>query len=103
MACTMGTTAGHQPSLSPAVPVYCTREAVSRVLSMLHRAISIHLIHKARLKPKHGATGGVAVIDHSGSALKLNFRFQANSPTTEILYTARYVKRIRSGQMSGKP
>jgi hypothetical protein len=41
----------------------------------VHRAISTHLIHKAGLKLRSGATGAVTLIQRFGSALNLNIHF----------------------------
>jgi hypothetical protein len=75
--------------ISPPVPLHYLFAARphggEQSASIFYRAISTHLIHKARLKPTHSATGEVALAHTSGSALKLNKRFHANTPTTEIL------------------
>ena len=46
--------------------------AMSKVLSIIYRAISTHLIHKAGLQLKDVATGAVTLIQRFGSALNLN-------------------------------
>ena len=50
-------------------------EAMGKVLSIVYRAISTHLIHKAGLPLKNGATGAVTLIQRFGSALNLNIHF----------------------------
>ena len=47
-------------------------QAMGKVLGIVYRAISTHLIHKAGLKRKEGATGAVTLIQRFGSALNLN-------------------------------
>ena len=37
-------------------------EAIGKVLGIVHRVISTHLIHKAGYSPKEGATGAVTLI-----------------------------------------
>ncbi|MFT7266568.1 MAG: hypothetical protein ACI9A2_004663 [Halioglobus sp.] len=49
--------------------------AVGKVLGIVYRAISTHLIHKAGLQLKDGATGAVTLIPRFGSALNLNRHF----------------------------
>ena len=49
--------------------------AMSKVLSIVHRVISSHLIHKAGHSLKEGATGAVTLIQRFGSALNLNIHF----------------------------
>jgi hypothetical protein len=46
-----------------------------RVLGIVHRVISSHLIHKAGYSLKEGATWGVTLIQRFGSALNLNIHF----------------------------
>ena len=50
-------------------------QAMGRVLGIIYRAISTHLIHKAGLQLKDGATGAVTLIQRFGSALNLNIHF----------------------------
>ena len=45
-------------------------QAMSKVLGIVYRAISNHLIHKAGLKRKEGATGAVTLIQRFGSSLE---------------------------------
>jgi hypothetical protein len=47
-------------------------QAMGKVLGIVYRAISTHLIHKAGLQLKNGATGAVTLIQRFGSALNLN-------------------------------
>ncbi len=49
--------------------------AMSKVLSIVHRVISSHLIHKAGHSLKESATGAVTLIQRFGSALNLNIHF----------------------------
>ena len=49
--------------------------AMGKVLSIIYRAISTHLIHKAGYRLKDGATGAVTLIQRFGSALNLNIHF----------------------------
>ena len=49
--------------------------AMGKVLGIIYRAISTHLIHKAGLQVKQGATGAVTLIQRFGSALNLNIHF----------------------------
>jgi hypothetical protein len=49
--------------------------AMGKVLRIVYRAISTHLIHKAGLQLKDGATGAVTLIQRFGSALNLNIHF----------------------------
>ena len=49
---------------------------MGKVLSIVHRVISSHLIHKAGHSLKEGATGAVTLIQRFGSALNLNIHFQ---------------------------
>jgi hypothetical protein len=44
---------------------------MGKVLGIVYRAIATHLIHKASLKRKDGATGAVTLIQRFGSALNL--------------------------------
>ena len=50
-------------------------QAMGKVLSIVYRAISTHLIHKAGFSLKDGATGAVTLIQRFGSALNLNIHF----------------------------
>jgi hypothetical protein len=50
-------------------------QAMGKVLGIVYRAISTHLIHKAGLNLKIGATGAVTLIQRFGSALNLNIHF----------------------------
>jgi hypothetical protein len=50
-------------------------QAMGKVLGLVYRAISTHLIHKAGLQLKDGATGAVTLIQRCGSALNLNIHF----------------------------
>jgi hypothetical protein len=45
------------------------------VQGIVYRAISTHLIHKAGLQIKDGATGAVTLIQRFDSALNLNIHF----------------------------
>jgi hypothetical protein len=49
--------------------------AMGKVLGIVYRAISTHLIHKAGYQLKDGATGAVTLIQRFGSALNLNIHF----------------------------
>ncbi len=48
---------------------------MGKVLGIVYRAISTHLIHKAGHSLKEGATGAVTLIQRFGSALNLNIHF----------------------------
>ena len=48
---------------------------MDKVLSIVYRAISTYLIHKAGLKLMNGATEAVTQIQRFGSALNLNIHF----------------------------
>ena len=50
-------------------------QAMGKVLSIVYRAISTHMIHKAGYQIKDGATGAVTLIQRFGSALNLNIHF----------------------------
>jgi hypothetical protein len=50
-------------------------QAMGKVLRLIYRAISTHLLHKAGLQLKDGATGAVTLIQRFGSALNLNIHF----------------------------
>tara|TARA_B110000305_G_scaffold209670_1_gene242813 strand:- start:60 stop:1361 length:1302 start_codon:yes stop_codon:yes gene_type:complete len=50
-------------------------QAMGKVLGIVYRAISTHLIHKSELSLKEGATGAVTLIQRFGSALNLNIHF----------------------------
>ena len=50
-------------------------QAMGKVLGIVYRAISTHLIHKAGLSLRDGATGAVTLIQPFGSALNLNIHF----------------------------
>ena len=50
-------------------------QAMGKVLGIVYRAISTHLIHKAGFSLKDGATGAATLVQRFGSALKLNFHF----------------------------
>jgi hypothetical protein len=50
-------------------------QAMGKVLGIVYRAISTHMIHKAGLQMKDGATGAVTLIQRFGSALNLNIHF----------------------------
>jgi ribosomal protein S27E len=50
-------------------------QAMGKVLGIVYRAISTHLIHKAGLSLKDGAAGAVTLIQRFGSALNLNIHF----------------------------
>jgi hypothetical protein len=53
-----------------------TRPAVlTRVLGIVYRAISGHLIRKAGLTRAHAASGAVTLIQRFGSALNVNIHF----------------------------
>jgi hypothetical protein len=45
---------------------------MGKVLGIVYRAIATHLVHKAGLRLKDGATGAVTLIQRFGSALNLN-------------------------------
>ena len=47
-------------------------QAMGKVLGIVYRAISTHLLHKAGLSLKAGSTGAVTLIQRFGSALNLN-------------------------------
>ena len=49
--------------------------AMGKVLGIVYRAISTHLIHKAIYSLKDSATGAVTLIQRFGSALNLNIHF----------------------------
>jgi len=49
--------------------------AMGKVLRIIYRAISTHLLHKAGLQLNDGATGAVTLIQRFGSALNLNIHF----------------------------
>ena len=49
--------------------------ALGKVLRIIYRAISTHLLHKAGLQLNDGATGAVTLIQRFGSALNLNIHF----------------------------
>ena len=49
--------------------------AMGKVLRIVYRASSTHLIHKAGFSIKDGATGAVTLIQRFGSALNLNIHF----------------------------
>ena len=48
---------------------------MGKVLRIIYRAISTHLLHKGGLQLNDGATGAVTLIQHFGSALNLNVHF----------------------------
>ena len=48
---------------------------MGKVLGIVFRAISTHLIHKAGFSLKDGATGAAPLVQRLGSTLKLNFHF----------------------------
>ncbi len=50
-------------------------QAMGKVLGIIYRAISTHLIHKAGYRLNDGATGAVTLIQRFGSALNLNIHF----------------------------
>ena len=50
-------------------------QALGKVLGIVYRAISTHLIHKAGFSLKDGATGAVTLVQRFGSALNLNIHF----------------------------
>ena len=50
-------------------------QAMGKVLGIVYRAISTHLINKAGYRLKDGATGAVTLIQRFGSALNLNIHF----------------------------
>jgi hypothetical protein len=50
-------------------------QAMGKVLHLIYRAISTHLLHKAGLQLIDGATGAVTLIQRFGSALNLNIHF----------------------------
>lgn len=50
-------------------------EVLTRVLGIVYRAISGHLIRKAGLTRRNGKTGAVTLIQRFGSALNLNIHF----------------------------
>ena len=50
-------------------------QAMSKVLGIVYRAISTHLIHKTGLQLKQAATGAVTLVQRFGSALNLNIHF----------------------------
>jgi hypothetical protein len=50
-------------------------QAMGKVLGIIYRAISTHLIHKAGYQLKDGSTGAVTLIQRFGSALNLNIHF----------------------------
>ena len=50
-------------------------QAMGKVLAIIYRTISTHLIHKAGYRLKDGATGAVTLIQRFGSALNLNIHF----------------------------
>jgi len=50
-------------------------EALTQVLGTVYRTISAHILKKARLTRRSGATGAVTLIQRFGSALNLNIHF----------------------------
>jgi hypothetical protein len=59
------------------LPLVATQpQVMSKVLAIVHRVISTHLIKRAGLKVKSGAqTGAVTLIQRFGSALNLNLHY----------------------------
>jgi hypothetical protein len=57
---------------------------MGKVLRIVYRAISTHLIHKAGFSIKDGATGAVTLIQRFGSALNLNRLCISRRPPTPI-------------------
>jgi len=49
--------------------------ALTRVLGIVYRTITAHILRKARLTRTTGATGAVTLIQRFGSALNLNIHF----------------------------
>ena len=47
--------------------------AMGKVLRIIYRAISTHLLHKAGLQLNDGATGAVTLIQRFGTALNIHF------------------------------
>jgi hypothetical protein len=66
---------GHQLPLSPALSIRRPPQGNGKVLGIVYRAIATHLVHKAGLRLKDGATGAVTLIQCFGSALNLNIHF----------------------------
>ena len=68
--------AGERPSALRAGPLRylfaAHPQAMGKVLGIIYRTISTHLIHKAGYRLKDGATGAVTLIQRFGSALNLN-------------------------------
>ena len=50
-------------------------ELMSKVLGIVTRAVSTHLVHQAGFKKKDAHTGAVTLIQRFGSALNLNIHF----------------------------
>ena len=50
-------------------------QAMGKVLRIIYRTISTHLIHKAGYSLKDGATGALTLIQRFGSALNVNIHF----------------------------
>jgi len=48
---------------------------MGKVVGIVYWAISTHLIHKAGLRLKDGATGGMTLTQRFSSALSLNIHF----------------------------
>ena len=71
--------AGERPSALRAGPLRylfaAHPQAMGKVLGIIYRTISTHLIHKAGYRLKDGATGAVTLIQRFGSALNLNIHF----------------------------
>ena len=48
---------------------------LSKVMAIIHRAISTHIVNKAGFTNKQAKTGAVTLIQRFGSALNLNIHF----------------------------
>ena len=59
---------------------------MGKVLGIVYRAISTHLIHKAGCSLKDGVTGAVPLIKRFGSALNLNIHFHVLFPDGVYAY-----------------
>ena len=58
-------------------------ELMSKVLGIVTRAVSTHLVHQAGFKKKDAHTGAVTLIQRFGSALNLNIHSAVHGCTAE--------------------
>ena len=77
-------------------------QAMGQVPGIVYRAIATHLVHKADLQLKDGATGAVTLVQRFGSVLYLNIHFHILSLDGVYVYRDNRPPRFRRVRVPNK-